>query len=80
MGKYDPLQETLARVGTETLTLSFSQMDELVQGLPRSARHYTAWWANEAGQGHVQARAWMGAGWMVDHVDLRSEHVSFRRP
>lgn len=79
MAKYDPLQERLARAGGETLTLSFSQIDELVQGLPRSARQHAAWWANETGQGHVQARAWMGASWMIDHVDFRSEHVTFRR-
>jgi hypothetical protein len=79
MAKYDPLQEKLAAAEGETLTLSFSQIDELVQGLPRSARQHTAWWANETGRGHVQARAWMAASWMIDYVDFRSEHVTFRR-
>jgi hypothetical protein len=62
MGKYDPLRERLARAGGAALTLTFSQIDELVQGPPRSARHYAVWWANETGQGHVGARALMGAG------------------
>ncbi len=79
MAKYDPLQERLSRAGGETLTLRFNQIDELVQTLPRSARQYPAWWANETGQGHVQARAWMDARWMVDRVDFHSEHVTFRR-
>ncbi len=79
MAKYDLLQERLGRAGGETLTLSFTQIDELVRALPRSARHYAAWWANETGQGHVQARAWMSASWLVDHADLAGEHVIFRR-
>ena len=77
MGKYDPLYERLARAAGETLT--FGQIDELVQGLPPSARKYPAWWANETAGSHVEARAWMGAGWKVLEVDFRAEHVTFRR-
>lgn len=79
MGKYDPLHERLTRAVGDTLTMSFREIDELVQGLPRSARLYAAWWANEKGQGHVEARAWMGAGWNVDRVDFGTEQVTFRR-
>ncbi len=79
MGKYDPLDARLAQAAGETLTLTFGQMDELVQGLPPSARKYLAWWANETTGSHVQARAWTGAGWRVDEVDFRAERVTFRR-
>jgi hypothetical protein len=40
MGKYDPVGERLARAVGQTLTLSFREIDELVQGLPRSARQH----------------------------------------
>ncbi len=79
MAKYDPLQERLGRAGGEPLTLSLDRIDELVPTLPRSARQYPAWWANETGQGHVPARAWMDARWMVDRVDFHREHVTFCR-
>ena len=79
MGKYDPLYERLARAAGEKLTLTFGQIDELVQGLPPSARKHQAWWNNESAGSHIQARAWMGAGWTVDEVDRRAERVTFRR-
>jgi hypothetical protein len=81
MPKYDALSERLARTPGESVTLSFTELDELVKGLPGSARQHAAWWANETGpsQRHVQARAWLGAGWQVDHVDFNDHRVIFRR-
>jgi len=81
MAKYDPLTERLARAAGDTMTFTFQEIDELVNGLPASARQHSAWWANETGpsQQHVQSRAWLGAGWRVDHVDLSGHRVIFRR-
>ena len=78
-GKVRPLSEWLARAVGETVTLGFAEIDKLVEGLPRSARHYRAWWANQTGSGHPEAQAWMEAAWSVDHVDFDSERVTFRR-
>jgi hypothetical protein len=41
--------------------------------LPSSAYKYIAWWANG---GHIQANAWLDAGWKVQYVKL-GEHVEF---
>jgi hypothetical protein len=74
-GKYDPLREfLLARGGT--VELSFRDIDDLVGGLPSSARNDRPWWANTAGR--PQAKAWLGAGKKVDVVDLLGERVRFR--
>lgn len=78
-GKYRPLHVLLAGSSSETLTLAFTQIDGLVGGLPPSARRYRAWWANEKGGRHVQATAWLAAGYAVVEVDLLFERVTYGR-
>jgi hypothetical protein len=41
--------------------------------LPQSASKYREWWANG---GHIQANAWLDAGWKVEYVVL-GEYVEF---
>jgi len=77
MAKYDGLFEHLCKAGDGPLEISFEAIDAVVGGLPTSAYTYSAWWANEADGRHVQARAWMNAGRMVEHVDLNRQTVRF---
>jgi len=81
MGKYDPVREYLIRSGQPTVSMSFDELGKLVSGgLPRSAYTYQAWWANEmAPKMHVQKHAWMAAGYKVDHYDLGTQRVRFRK-
>jgi hypothetical protein len=79
MSKYAPLRRHLEGRTEGEITLSFNQLDQLVDGLPASARNHRAWWANEAEGSHVQARAWINAGWRVDEVQLTAERVKFVR-
>lgn len=58
--------------------MSFDEIADLVGGLPNSAYRYRAWWANEHDGRHVQAKAWRGAGYVVDSVDLDGRAVTFR--
>lgn len=78
MPKYTPLQRDMQarpRVDTE---LTFENIEKILGfKLPRSAHVHTAWWSNERGT-HVQARAWMDAGWQVWHADLAKKKVYFR--
>jgi hypothetical protein len=53
------------------------EIDQLVRGLPASARRYSAWWSNEVEGRHAQARAWVDAGWRVENVNLTAETVPF---
>jgi hypothetical protein len=53
---------TLFLIGKEeaVVTLSFSELDRIVNGLPASAKKYQAWWANtDRGQPH--AHYWLDA-------------------
>jgi hypothetical protein len=79
MEGYDPREAS--RAGSETLTLGFTGLDELVKGLPGSGRQLAAWWANETGlsQRHVQARAWLAASRQVDHIDFGDNRVIIPR-
>jgi hypothetical protein len=72
--KYGALAAMVER-GPWPLTLAFSEIDDLVGGLPASARKYRAWWAND--RSHSQARAWLGCGRQVANVDLARATVTF---
>ena len=80
-GKYSLLCQYLQeQSGKETVTLTFHQIEDLIgQPLPNSAHRHSAWWANEKKGSHVQARAWMDAGWLVDSVDLILQNVTFSK-
>lgn len=77
MGKYDPLFEHLCRAGDDPLEMSFEALGALVGGLPKSAYVHHAWWGNEVDGRHVEARAWMNAGRLVERVDLNRQTVRF---
>lgn len=72
-GKYESLGRHLHRVGPTTM--SFSEIDTLVGGLPESAYRWRPWWANDSS--HVQARAWLEAGLRVIAVDSHRRTVTF---
>jgi hypothetical protein len=77
VAKYDPLFEHLCRAPDGPLEVSFADIDALVGGLPKSARRFTSWWANEVDATHAQARAWINASREVAKVDLAAERVTF---
>ncbi|MBE7435437.1 MAG: hypothetical protein HS100_16095 [Anaerolineales bacterium] len=61
------------------VTLSFEQVERIIGNtLPPSAYKYQAWWANSRGS-HVEAEAWLNAGWRVETVNLREKWVRFVR-
>ena len=61
MSKYDRLGEHLSGLDRGTThVLSFERIEAILGfRLPRSARDYQAWWANQVGAGHVQSNAWL---------------------
>jgi hypothetical protein len=77
--KYEPLRVWLDRQTQDRVRLSFREIETILGfPLPGSARVLAQWWANVAGS-HVQASAWMGAGWRACQVDVPGEQVSFER-
>ena len=79
MSKYDRLGKHLAGLDrTSSHTLSFDGIEAILGfALPRSARQYQAWWANQVGSGHVQANAWLDNGWHTERLSLSRRQVTF---
>ncbi len=79
MSKYAPLTDHLNQHQGERWRARFSEIERVLGfQLPKSARHYPAWWANDARQGR-QCMAWISVGWITQELDLGSEAVTFRR-
>jgi DNA-binding XRE family transcriptional regulator len=78
--KYKRLYDYLHQKEQSEITLSFSQIEILINSsLPDSARSKRAWWSNRK-KGGLQAQAWMMAGYEVKTIDLDREDVTFRKP
>ena len=77
MSKYDPLFYRLDDDQGVTITLTFDQVAEIVGGLPPSAYEHPSWWSPNTSR-HVQARAWVDAGYRAD-ADLPARTVRFHR-
>lgn len=79
-GKYTPLERYLKTAPKNDLTLSFADIERILNDkLPKSAMEYSAWWTNELEGTHVQAHSWMDAGWKVELADLSRKVVRFVR-
>ncbi len=77
--KYDPLKAHLEDSGQDAIPLTFEEIERIIHAsLPRSARQYPEWWANTP-TGHVNAQAWLAAGYRAERIDLAEETVVFRR-
>ena len=79
--KYDPLKRYLEATGEPAVPLTFEQIEQILgSALPASARKYAAWWSNNP-TNHVNAKAWLEAGYASRQLDLTSERLVFtRRP
>lgn len=80
--KYAPLSSYLASLpeSQTEATLTFGQIEAILGArLPPSARSYQAWWANQRQGSHVEAAAWLDAGWEVDGLNLSAEQVRLTR-
>lgn len=77
MSKYEPLYQHLTASDHERLELGFADVEEILGfALPASARRYAAWWSNTDGS-HVQAQAWLRAGYETTDVDVPGERLGF---
>ena len=78
MSKYEPLGDYLKNQTASRATLSFKDIAGIIgDALPDSARAHSAWWANDPK--HVEAKAWLDAGWKSASVSLMEERVTFFR-
>lgn len=78
MAKYDALREHLRRRQNSPWTASLDELSQLVPGgLPSSAYRWHAWWSNS--RSHIEAHAWLDAGWRTEAVDLVRQRITFVR-
>ncbi|HTX48066.1 MAG TPA: hypothetical protein VME40_01630 [Caulobacteraceae bacterium] len=78
--KYARLGRHLRNTSENRIRLSFKDVETILGfDLPKSARTFAPWWANDDGGSHVQAQSWMQAGWRTRDVDVRGEQVTFER-
>jgi hypothetical protein len=78
--KYSLLSEYLARRARygDLVTLTFAKIQSVIgANLPSSALQDVRWWNNASS--HVQAQAWMNAGWRVHDINLNDRTVIFKR-
>ena len=76
--RYAVLAEYLKRRSGSSIRLKFSEIEKIIGGpLPQSARDHRAWWAND--KYHSQGKAWLGAGWVAEDLDLEGKAISFSR-
>lgn len=79
MTKYDPLEKHLSRAGKPEIPMRFEEIERIIDSpLPASARKHRAWWSNNA-TNHVNALAWLRAGYETADVDIEDETLVFRR-
>jgi hypothetical protein len=83
VAKYDPLRDYLAALprGQRRVVLPFKQIEQILGApLPPSAYAYPEWWEEHPYRApSSQVKAWTGAGWVVDELDLQLKLVAFRR-
>lgn len=77
--KYANLRAFLSARLEPRIGMSFAQVAAVAKvKLPASAFRYPQWWQNDA-EHHVQAKAWIEAGYKTENVDLVAKRVDFVR-
>jgi len=79
MSKYAPLAEHLRFLPENEWKTTFSEIERLIgDRLPPVARRHRAWWSNNAANS-AMTRAWLGAGFRTERVNMEGEMLVFRK-
>jgi hypothetical protein len=79
VSKYCTLGEDLIQRDTDQVTLTFSDVEEILGfPLPKSARKFRTWWANDTSHSHA-VNGWLNYGWRVKEIDLQEQYVRFEK-
>jgi hypothetical protein len=77
--KYGSLCAFLTARSESRISMSFAEVAAAAKvRLPASAFRYPQWWQNDA-ENHVQAKAWLEAGYKTENVNLDAQRVDFVR-
>lgn len=70
MRVYDPLMKYLDECGLQTVTLTYSEIEKIIdRELPVTAYKRTQWWSNNKNR-HSQAAAWLDVGYKTCNIIL----------
>jgi hypothetical protein len=79
MAKYTKLHQFFQTQVSDFVRMTFDEVEEETGfTLPASARLHQAWWANDRAR-HVQAKAWLDAGFESEQVDMKAGTIAFQR-
>ncbi len=79
LSKYSTLGEFLLTSVKDTIKLSFSDIEAILRfTLPKSARKFRTWWANDRTHSHAK-NGWLAYGWRVTEIDFTNQLIHFRR-
>lgn len=79
ISKYENLAQHLAGKKDKMLRMTFTQIEELIDGsLPNAALEHRAWWANSDTNNHA-IQGWLRAGWETSRVDMDNQELIFVR-
>jgi len=78
MSKYEPLGDFLKNQKTDSVPMSFAEIERVTgTKLPASAQ-YRAWWSNNSFNS-VMTKVWLDAGFESEQVDMAHRKLVFRR-
>ena len=78
MSKYAALREHLETHASETVRMTFAEIEKVLGfKLPRSQK-YPAWWSNNPNN-NVMTNEWLAAGYKTEQVDIEGRKLLFRR-
>ena len=78
--KYMKLYEYLKSIPEAQIRaeLTIEEIEKILgEALPVSAHRYPTWWTNN--ENHMQAKAWLRAGWTVKEINLLEKRVTLTR-
>lgn len=78
MGKYDPLKVFLERQATDTVPMTFAEIEAVIGAPLPSSKRYPAWWSNNPWN-NTMTQVWLEAGFTTEQVDIEGETLVFRR-
>jgi hypothetical protein len=78
MSKYAGLGPFLKAQCTETVAMTFREIEKVTGTKLPNSRRYPAWWSNNAWN-NVMTKVWLDAGFRTEQVDIAGERLVFRR-
>jgi hypothetical protein len=78
MSKYEPLRRYLERRGTESVPMSFAEIEKIIGFKLPVSQKYPAWWSNNP-TNNVMTNEWLAAGYKTEQVDIEGRKLIFRR-